>query len=55
VSRHACSTEVPGGGGESLTGGSSTTWIIVGAVAGAVAACLAFECFEGDDDDAVPN
>ena len=38
-----------------LTGGSSTTWIIVGAVAGAVAACLALECFEGDDDDAVPN
>jgi hypothetical protein len=38
-----------------LTGSSSTTWIIVGVAAGAVAACLAFECFEGDDDDAVPN
>jgi hypothetical protein len=36
-----------------LTGGS-TTWIIVGAVAGAVAACLVLECFDGDDD-AMPN
>jgi hypothetical protein len=38
-----------------LTGGMSTTWLIVGAVAGAVAVCMLAECFEGDDDDAVPN
>jgi hypothetical protein len=38
-----------------LTGGMNTTWLIVGAVAGAVAACLLLECIDGDDDDAVPN
>lgn len=37
-----------------LTGGSTTTWIIIGAVAGAVGACLLLECFDGDDD-AMPN
>ncbi|HEV2815782.1 MAG TPA: hypothetical protein VGW40_00965 [Allosphingosinicella sp.] len=37
-----------------LTGGGSTTWIIIGAVAGAVAACLVLDCFDGDDE-AMPN
>jgi hypothetical protein len=31
--------------------GGGTTWIIVGAIAGAVAVCLLAECFDGDDDD----
>ena len=34
-----------------LTGGLSTTWLIVGAVAGAVAACLLLECIDGNDSD----
>jgi hypothetical protein len=38
-----------------LTGGGSTTWIIVGVIAGGVAVCLLADCFGGDDDDAVPN
>jgi len=38
-----------------MAGGDGTLWIVVGVVAAGVAACVAFECFEGDDDDAVPN
>ena len=38
-----------------LTGGGQLTWILVGAVAAGVAICLASDCLEGDDDDAVPN
>ncbi|HEY5722175.1 MAG TPA: hypothetical protein VIT45_07620 [Allosphingosinicella sp.] len=38
-----------------LTGGMNTTWFILGAVAAGVAICVLAECFEGDDDDAVPN
>ena len=35
-----------------LGGGSGTTvLIVVGAVAGAVAACLVLDCFDGGDDD----
>ncbi len=34
-----------------LTGGGSTTWLIVGVIAGGVAACLLLECFDGNDDD----
>ena len=34
--------------------GDSTLWIVGGLVAAGVAACLAFECFEGDDE-AIPN
>jgi len=37
-----------------LTGGGSTTWIIVGVIAGGVAVCLLADCF-GGDDEAVPN
>ena len=37
-----------------LNGSVSTTWIIVGAVAVGVGACLLLECFDGDDN-AVPN
>jgi hypothetical protein len=36
-------------------GGDGTLWIVVGIAAAGVAACVAFECFEGDEDDAVPN
>jgi hypothetical protein len=38
-----------------LTGGSQLTWILIGAVAAGVAICLAADCLDGDDDDAVPN
>ncbi len=38
-----------------LTGGLSSTWLIVGAIAGAVGACLLLDCLDGDDTDSVPN
>lgn len=38
-----------------LSGGGNTVWIVVGLVAAGVTVCLLAECFEGDDDDAVPN
>jgi hypothetical protein len=38
-----------------LTGEGNTLWIVVGLVAAGVAVCLLADCFEGDDDDAVPN
>jgi hypothetical protein len=38
-----------------LTGGVSTTWFILGAVAAGVGICLLTDCLDGDDDDAVPN
>lgn len=38
-----------------LTGGSQLTWILIGAIAAGVAICLAADCLDGDDDDAVPN
>lgn len=38
-----------------LTGGMNTTWFILGAVAAGVAICVLADCFDGDDDDAVPN
>ena len=38
-----------------LTGGSQLTWILIGALAAGVAICLAADCLDGDDDDAVPN
>ena len=34
-----------------LTGGGSTLWFVVGAVAAGVAICLLADCFEGDDED----
>jgi hypothetical protein len=37
-----------------LTGGGNTIWFVVGAVAAGVAICMAVECFEDDDDDAIP-
>ena len=38
-----------------MMGDGNSLWIIVGLAAAGVAVCLALECFEGDDDDAVPN
>ena len=37
-----------------LGGGDNTVWILAGVAAAGVAACLAFECFEGNDGG-VPN
>jgi len=37
-----------------LVGTGSTTWIVVGVIAGAVAVCLLADCF-GGDDEAMPN
>jgi hypothetical protein len=38
-----------------LTGGVSTTWFILGAVAAAAGICLLTDCLGEGDDDAVPN
>jgi hypothetical protein len=35
-----------------LTGGMSTTWIVVGLIAAGIAVCVATECYDGNDDDA---
>jgi hypothetical protein len=38
---------------DGLTGGGASMWLIVGAVAGAVAICTLADCFGGDDDDEI--
>ena len=38
-----------------LTGGGSTTWFVLGAIAAAAGICLLTDCLDGDDDDSFPT